>query len=89
MSEERDAIQPEYEVALAHFAQALRLRQERLPLWIAECLAQYGVACCKRGVTLAHKKKTLKPSTRGPWDDEETPLEIRWDDDEQTPTGER
>jgi hypothetical protein len=87
LSEERDAIQPEYEVALAHFASALRLRQERLPLWIAEALSAYGIACCKRGVALAHKKRTIKPR-RGPWDDEETPFEIKFDD-EETPTGER
>lgn len=89
MSDERDAIQPEYEIALAHFASALCVRQARLPLWIAEALAAYGIACCKRGVALAHKKRTLKPLVRkGPWDDEETPLDIRWDD-EETPTGER
>lgn len=88
MSEEADAIQPEYEVALERFASGFRIRQEQIPLWIAEALRAYGIACCKRGVKLAHIKKTLKPSTRGPWDDEETPFEIRWEDDD-TSTGER
>jgi hypothetical protein len=82
VSAERDAIQAEYEIALARIASGLRVRQERLPLWVGELLEQYGVACCKRGRNLAHTQKTLKPSTQGPWqDDEETPLEIRFDDD--------
>lgn len=83
MSEERDAIQPELEVALAHFAQVYRKPQDQLPIWLYECLAQYGVACCQRGLGLAHKKRTLKPSNKGPWDDEPTALDTRWDDDEE------
>lgn len=78
VSAERDAIQPEYEIALAHFAKALKRRQEQLPLWIGEALQAYGVACCKRGMKLAHDVPTLKAS---PWDNEPTPIEIRWDDD--------
>lgn len=81
MSHERDAIQPELEVALARFSQVWKKPQDSLPLWLYDCLQRYGEACCKRGVRLAHTQKTLKPSTQGPWDDEETPLEIRFDDD--------
>lgn len=81
MSDERDAINAELEIILERFSQSWKRPQDQLPLWLYTALQDYGVACCKRGIKLAYLKKTLKPSTRGPWDDDETPLEIQFDDD--------
>jgi hypothetical protein len=80
VSDERDAIQPELEIALARFSQVWKRPQDQLPLWLYECLRNYGEACCRRGIDLAHKRPTVK---KNPWDDEATPLEIRWDDDDR------
>lgn len=80
-TDEERAIQPELAIALAHFAQAFNRQQHALPRWLKDSLAAYGIACCRRGVELAHRRRTLK---RPPWEDEETPIEIRFDD-EDTP----